>query len=156
MIKLKEMGCYEVSLGDTIGIGTLQQTHDLMSTVWKEIPTNMIASHFHNTYNRAIENLVVSLSYGVAVMDSSVAGIGGCPYAKGASGNVPTEDVLYMCELLGIQTGVDLAKVIEVGDFISKQLNRENLSKVKMGDIELIERRREIIFDESTDIKDIV
>jgi hydroxymethylglutaryl-CoA lyase len=102
MIKLKEMGCYEVSLGDTIGIGTLQQTHDLMSTVWKEIPTNMIASHFHNTYNRAIENLVVSLSYGVAVMDSSVAGIGGCPYAKGASGNVPTEDVLYMCELLGI------------------------------------------------------
>lgn len=124
--QLIDMGCYEVSLGDTIGIGTLQQTNDLMSAIWKEIPTHMVASHFHNTYNRAIENLVVSLSYGVSVMDSSVAGIGGCPYAKGATGNVPTEDVLYMCELLGIETGVDLAKIIEVGDFISKELNKEN------------------------------
>jgi len=150
------MGCYELSLGDTIGIGTLQQTHELMSAVWKQIPTEMIASHFHNTYNRAIENLVVSLSYGVSVMDSSVAGIGGCPYAKGATGNVATEDVLYMCELLGIETGVDLAKIIDVGNFISKELNKENLSKVKMADLDLIEARRELIFDEAKGLEDIV
>jgi hydroxymethylglutaryl-CoA lyase len=83
------------------------------------VPLTQLASHFHNTYDRAIMNLVVSLSKGVSIMDSSVAGIGGCPYAKGASGNVSTEDVLYMCELLGIEHGVDWEKIIDVGNFIS-------------------------------------
>ena len=122
--QLLDMGCYEISLGDTIGIGTPALTNDLLNRVKQEVPVDKIASHFHNTYNRAIGNLVVSLSHGVAVMDSSVAGIGGCPYAKGASGNIATEDVLFMLSLLGIDHGVDMIKLMEVGDFISAQLNR--------------------------------
>lgn len=106
--KLLEMGCYEISLGDTIGIGTPEQTFTLMDTVLeKGIPASQLASHFHNTYDRAIGNLVVSLSYGISVVDSGAAGIGGCPFAKIALGNVATEDVLYMCELLEIEHGVD-------------------------------------------------
>ena len=140
--QLLDMGCYEISLGDTIGIGTPEQTFELIETVSKVIPMPQLAAHFHNTYERAIMNLVVSLSYGVAVIDSSVAGIGGCPYAQGASGNVATEDVLYMCELLGIEHGVDFPKILQVGDYISKELNRENLAKVNMDDLGLIEERR--------------
>ena len=132
------MGCYEISLGDTIGIGTPELTQTLMEAVLKVVPTEQLASHFHNTYDRAIKNLVVSLSHGVSVIDSSVAGIGGCPYAKGASGNVATEDVLYMCELLGIQHDVNFPQLIEAGNFISKQLNRENLSKVALSDLDKI------------------
>lgn len=131
------MGCYEISLGDTIGIGTPELTHELFETV--SLPTEILASHFHNTYDRAIQNLVVSLSKGVSVLDSSVAGIGGCPYAKGASGNVATEDVLLMCELLGIEHGVNFEKLISVGDFISNELNRENLSKVKVDDLKKVD-----------------
>ena len=116
---LLDMGCYEISLGDTIGIGTPALTQELMNSVKEVVPTDQISSHFHNTYNRAIQNLVVSLSHGVSVMDSSVAGIGGCPYAKGASGNVATEEVLFMCELLGIKHGVDFGQIIDIGDFIS-------------------------------------
>ena len=112
----------------------------------KVVPIPQLASHFHNTYERAIMNLVVSLSYGVSVIDSSVAGIGGCPYAKGASGNVATEDVLYMCELLGIEHGVSFEKILDVGDFISKELNRENLSKVKIDDLNLLDERRNDLF----------
>lgn len=97
--KLLDMGCYEISLGDTIGIGTPENTYAMLDAV--KIDKNILAAHFHNTYNRAIQNLVVALSEGVSVIDSSVAGIGGCPYAKGASGNVPTEDVVFLCELLG-------------------------------------------------------
>ena len=140
--QLLDMGCYEISLGDTIGIGTPEQTFELIETVSKVIPMPQLAAHFHNTYERAIMNLVVSLSYGVAVIDSSVAGIGGCPYAQGASGNVATEDVLYMCELLGIEHGVDFPKILQVGDYISKELNRENLAKVSIDDLGLIEERR--------------
>ena len=106
-----------------------------------------MAAHFHNTYDRAIPNLAVALANGISVIDSSVAGIGGCPYAEGASGNVATEDVVYLCELLGIEHGVDLRKLIEVGDFISKALNRENLSHVKIDDIYLIGERKNDIME---------
>lgn len=137
------MGCYEISLGDTIGIGYPSQTKELMQEV--KLPKESLAAHFHNTYDRAIPNLLIAFSEGIEVADASVAGIGGCPYAKGASGNVATEDVLYLCELLGIDHGVDIRSIIETGDFISKVLNRENLSKVTMADLELLpEQRAEI------------
>ena len=99
-----------------------------------------LAAHFHNTYDRAIENLVIALGHGIRTIDSSVAGIGGCPYAKGASGNVATEDVLYLCELLGFEHGVDVAKLLGVGNFISEQLDRENLAKVSLEDFESVDR----------------
>jgi hydroxymethylglutaryl-CoA lyase len=137
------MGCYEISLGDTIGIGTPEKTYDMIDAV--KIPREKLAAHFHNTYDRAISNLVVAFNEGFSVADSSVAGIGGCPYAKGASGNVATEDVLYLCELLGIEHGVNLPDLIEVGDFISKELNRENLASVKLEDLELLPARKEKI-----------
>lgn len=115
----------------------------LLDTV--ELPKEILAAHFHNTYDRAIPNLIVAFSKGIAVSDSSVAGIGGCPYAKGASGNVATEDVLYLCELLGIQHGVDLQSIMHVGEFISGELDRENLSSVTSEDlIKLPERKAEI------------
>ena len=137
------MGCYEISLGDTIGIGTPEQTFSLIEAV--KLDKTVLAAHFHNTYDRAIPNLTVAFAQGISVADSSVAGIGGCPYAKGASGNVATEDVLYLCELLGINHGVDLRKIMEVGDFISGVLNRENLSSVSAADLELLpERRNEV------------
>ena len=120
--QLLDMGCYEISLGDTIGIGTPELTEKLMTTVSQVVPKEQLASHFHNTYNRAIQNLVVSLSSGISVIDSSVAGIGGCPYAKGASGNIATEDVVLLCELLGIEHGVDFSKLIASGNFISEFL----------------------------------
>lgn len=154
---LFNLGCYEVSLGDTIGIGTPDLTDNLLRTLLEsrdgepQIDINSLASHFHNTYERAIQNLVVSLAHGVRVIDSSVAGIGGCPYAKGASGNVATEDVLYLCELLNIEHGVDMQKMIETGDFISKELDRENLAKVTMADMEpaTLEATRKSIHEES-------
>lgn len=148
--KLLEMGCYEVSLGDTIGIGTPDLTHKLVDTVSAVVPHAQLASHFHNTYDRAIQNLVVSLSKNVTVIDSSVAGIGGCPYAKGASGNVATEDVLYMCDLLGISHGVDTPHLMKVGDYISLELKRENLAKVGPKDLEpgALEKARAFIFSE--------
>jgi hydroxymethylglutaryl-CoA lyase len=104
--RLFDMGCYEISLGDTIGVGTMEKTIAMLDAI--DIPIACVAAHFHNTYDRAIENLVVALAKGVSVIDSSVAGIGGCPYAKGASGNVATEDVVYMLDLLGVEHGVDL------------------------------------------------
>ena len=107
----------------------LELCNDLIDAV--DLPKEMLAAHFHNTYDRAIPNLIVAFSKGITVSDSSVAGIGGCPYAKGASGNVATEDVLYLCELLGIQHGIDMPKIMEVGDYISRELARENLSSVK-------------------------
>ena len=106
--QLLDLGCYEISLGDTIGIGTPEKTVAMLDAVLAngKITPGILASHFHNTYDRAIQNLVISLSQGINVMDCSVAGIGGCPYADGASGNVSTEDVLYLCDLLGIPHGV--------------------------------------------------
>lgn len=97
-----------------------------------------MAAHFHNTYDRAIPNLLVALSHGISVADSSVSGIGGCPYAKGASGNVATEDVLYLCELLGIEHGVDFKSIMETGEFISNVLGKQNLSSVTLADLDLI------------------
>ena len=138
--RLFKMGCYEVSLGDTIGIGYPTQTKELMKEV--KLPVETLAAHFHNTYDRAIPNLVVAFSEGIEVVDTAVSGIGGCPYAKGASGNVATEDVLYLCELLGIDHGVDIRSIMETGNFISGVLSRENLSKVSLEDLECLEERR--------------
>lgn len=137
---LVDMGCYEISLGDTIGIGTPELCDTLLDTV--ELPREILAAHFHNTYDRAIPNLVMAFSKGITVSDSSVAGIGGCPYAKGASGNVATEDVLYLCELLGIEHGVDLEAIMSVGDYISGELSRENLSSVTQEDLVALGERK--------------
>ena len=142
--RLVSMGCYEISLGDTIGIGTPEKTYALLDAV--KLDKSLLAAHFHNTYNRAIPNLVIALSEGVSVVDSSVAGIGGCPYAKGASGNVPTEDVVYLCELLGIDHGVDVRKLLQCGEYISTELKRENLARVKLSDFEDIEKVRQELF----------
>ncbi|CEG42509.1 hydroxymethylglutaryl-mitochondrial-like [Plasmopara halstedii] len=128
--KMIELGCYEVSLGDTIGVGNPASTLRMLQATKKVIPVGRLAVHFHNTYGQALSNLLIALQEGIAVVDSSVAGLGGCPYASGASGNVATEDVLYMLHGLGIQTGVDLDKVIETGDFITKILGRSTHSKV--------------------------
>ena len=125
--RLVSMGCYEISLGDTIGIGTPEKTYALLDAV--KLDKSLLAAHFHNTYNRAIPNLVIALSEGVSVVDSSVAGIGGCPYAKGASGNVPTEDVVYLCELLGIDHGVDVRKLFSDSNVKSLKFQVNILSK---------------------------
>jgi len=126
---LFEMGCYEVSLGDTIGVGTPASIARLIEACARQIPVGKLAGHYHDTYGMAIANIHASLQLGVAVFDSSVAGLGGCPYAKGASGNVATEDVVYLLDGLGIETGIDLAKLAAIGDWISTALNRPNGAK---------------------------
>ena len=128
--RLVELGCYEVSLGDTIGVATPGQVQTLLEVVAKKIPKRQLAVHFHDTYGQALANILVAMERGVTVVDSSVAGLGGCPFAPGASGNVATEDVLYMMNGLGIHTGVDLDLLIEAGLFISNLLNRPSGSKV--------------------------
>lgn len=120
--RLMEMGCFEVSLGDTIGRGTPVKTRRLIEAVSGSIGVEHIAAHFHNTYGQAVANLYAALECGVAVIDSSVAGLGGCPYAKGATGNVATEDVLYMLEGMGIKTGVDLEAMVDTAAFISEAI----------------------------------
>lgn len=126
------MGCYEVSLGDTIGTGTPVQAMAMTEAVAEAIPVESIALHFHNTYGQALANLATCLPLGVSVIDSSVAGLGGCPYAKGASGNVATEDVLYMLHGMGIKTGVNLDKLIQVGQDICKELGHPPRSQVNL------------------------
>ena len=128
--RLYAMGCYEISLGDTIGTGTPAKAQAMIAAVAARVPINKIAVHFHDTYGQALANLYAALELGVAVVDSSVAGLGGCPYAKGASGNVASEDVLYMLNGLGIETGVDLDRLIAAGAFISDALGRPTASKV--------------------------
>ncbi len=128
--RLVELGCYEVSLGDTIGVATPGQVQTLLEVVAQKIPKRQLAVHFHDTYGQALVNILVAMERGVTVVDSSVAGLGGCPFAPGASGNVATEDVLYMMNGLGIHTGVDLDLLIEAGLFISNLLNRPSGSKV--------------------------
>ncbi len=128
--KLYAMGCYEISLGDTIGVGTPGKTRAMIETVAKKVPTAKLAGHYHDTYGQALANIYASLEAGVKTFDSSVAGLGGCPYAKGATGNVATEDVVYMMNGLGIATGVDLEKLRQAGEFICAQLGREPASKV--------------------------
>lgn len=129
--RLLNAGCYEVSLGDTIGVGTPEKTKDMIRTVLDAgIPVNKLALHMHDTYGQALANIYVGLKMGVSVIDSSVAGLGGCPYAKGASGNVATEDVLYMLNGMEIETGVDLNSTVETAWFISGHLGRKPASKV--------------------------
>lgn len=128
--KLYEMGCDTISLGDTIGTGTPLKTQLLLEEVAKLVLKKALAVHFHDTYGQALANLYVALQFEINKVDASVTGLGGCPYAKGASGNVATEDVLFMLNGMGIQTGVDLQKIIEVGQFVSKRLDREVQSKV--------------------------
>jgi hydroxymethylglutaryl-CoA lyase len=127
---LFEMGCYEVSLGDTIGIGTPGATKTMIEAVARRVPLKKLAGHYHDTYGMAIANIYASLEMGVAVFDGSVAGLGGCPYAAGASGNVATEDVVWLLRGLGIETGVDLDKLAAAGAWISTQIGREPVSKV--------------------------
>lgn len=126
---LYEMGCYEVSLGDTIGVGTPRKTQAMLEAVAGRVPLERLAGHYHDTYGQALANIYASLELGVATFDSSVAGLGGCPYAAGASGNVATEDVLYMLAGLGIDTGVDLARMVDIGRWICGVLGRESTSK---------------------------
>jgi hydroxymethylglutaryl-CoA lyase len=128
--KLLDMGCYEISLGDTIGVGTQASTEAMLSTVLQAVPADKLAVHLHDTYGQALANIYAALQMGVAVVDSSVAGLGGCPYAKGASGNVATEDVVYLLNGLGIAHGVELGKLVQAGQFICDSLGRENGSKV--------------------------
>jgi hydroxymethylglutaryl-CoA lyase len=128
--RLFAMGCYEISLGDTIGTGTPTKAQAMIAAVAERVPVEKIAVHFHDTYGQALANILAALQMGVAVVDSSVAGLGGCPYAKGASGNVASEDVLYMLNGLGIETGGDLDKLIAAGAFISDAIGRPTASKV--------------------------
>ncbi|XP_058818495.1 hydroxymethylglutaryl-CoA lyase, mitochondrial [Topomyia yanbarensis] len=128
--KLLEMGCYEISLGDTIGVGTPGSFSNMLREVTKIAPVSMLAVHCHDTYGQALANILTSLDFGVAVVDSSVSGLGGCPYARGASGNAATEDVVYMLDGLGIYTGIDLPKLVNVGKFICDKLERRSESKV--------------------------
>lgn len=130
MRKLLDLGIDELSLGDTIGVGTPRQTQLLLDEVLKHIKIPQLAMHFHDTYGQAVANIFTSLSYGVARFDSAVAGLGGCPYARGASGNVATEDVLYLMHGLGIDTGVDIYKIVAAGEMMCRLLGKKNQSKV--------------------------
>ncbi|HCH4263136.1 TPA: hydroxymethylglutaryl-CoA lyase [Vibrio parahaemolyticus] len=127
---LIELGCYEVSLGDTIGSGTPNRIKEMLESVLARIPSQRLAVHFHDTWGQALANIYQALSMGINTVDSSVAGLGGCPYAHGASGNVATEDVLYLCQGLGIETGVDLELLAKAGWMISDELQRQPTSKV--------------------------
>lgn len=126
---LLDMGCYEVSLGDTIGTGTPYHTATMLDAVSRSVPLNAMAVHFHDTYGQALANLLTALRHGVATIDAAIAGLGGCPYAKGASGNVATEDVLYMLNGMGIDSGIDMDKLLDATDAISTVLKRPPVSK---------------------------
>ena len=128
--QLIELGVDEISLGDTIGVGTPKQTQALINAMASCLPLSKLAMHFHDTYGQAVANIFAALECGVTRFDSSVAGLGGCPYARGASGNVATEDVLYLMLGLGIETGIDIYKIVAAGDMICKTLGRKNQSKV--------------------------
>ena len=127
---LLDMGCYEISLGDTVGVGTPRKVQAMLDTVGQVVKVEKLAAHFHDTYGQALANIYAALEMGVSVVDSAVGGLGGCPYAKGASGNVATEDVLYMLNGLGIDTGVDIDKAIEEANTIVRALGRSSGSKV--------------------------
>ncbi|MCY3769966.1 MAG: hydroxymethylglutaryl-CoA lyase [Gammaproteobacteria bacterium] len=131
-VQLIELGCHEISLGDTIGVGTPGKTGELIETLGNQINRNRIAVHFHDTYGQALANIYAALQQGVSVIDSSVAGLGGCPYAQGASGNVATEDVVYMLNGLGVQHGIDLEKLVQAGRNICTILNRPVMSRVNL------------------------
>jgi hydroxymethylglutaryl-CoA lyase len=126
---LYDMGCYEISLGDTIGVGTPGKIQAMIEACATRVPADKLAGHYHDTYGQALANIYASMELGVATFDASVAGLGGCPYAKGASGNVATEDVVYLLQGLGIETGIDLEKVVDAGIWISSILKRDPGSK---------------------------
>lgn len=128
--RLHALGCYEVSLGDTIGIGTPAKARAMLAAVAEQVPMSTLAVHFHDTRGQALANILACLELGVAVIDSSVSGVGGCPYARGATGNVASEDVVYMLHGMGIATGIDLEKLITTGRWLSARLDRANNSKV--------------------------
>jgi hydroxymethylglutaryl-CoA lyase len=128
--QLIKLGINEISFGDTIGVGTPKQTIALIQAITPLLPISQIAMHFHDTYGQAIANIYAALSQGIARFDSAVAGLGGCPYARGATGNVATEDVLYLMHGLGIDTGIDIYKIVTAGDMICKHIGRKNQSKV--------------------------
>jgi hydroxymethylglutaryl-CoA lyase len=127
---LHDLGCYEISLGDTIGVGTPGKAKAMLKAVAGEVPMSALAIHFHDTYGQALANILACLEEGVAVVDSSVSGTGGCPYAKGASGNVASEDVVYMLHGLGVRTGIDLDQLIATGAWLAAQLHRDTSSRV--------------------------
>lgn len=129
---LFDMGCYEVSLGDTIGVGTPNKTAALLEAILPLLPSDKLAVHFHDTYGQALANILVALQYGIRVIDSSVSGLGGCPYAKGAAGNVATEDVVYMLNGMNITTGIDIVQLCKAGNNIMQQLGRTTQSKVAL------------------------
>lgn len=128
--RLQALGCYEISLGDTTGAGTPGNVREMLEAVAARIPVERLAGHFHDTYGMAVANVLVSYDFGLRVFDSSVAGLGGCPYAKGATGNVATEDVVYLLQSLGVATGIDLEALVSCGEWISAQLERSNSSRV--------------------------
>lgn len=128
--RLLGLGCYEISLGDTIGVGTVGHIHALLDVLLKHISEKTLAMHCHDTYGQALSNIYAALEHGIATVDAAVAGLGGCPYAKGASGNVATEDVIYMLNGLGIKSGVNLEKLASTGQWISQKLHRPNNSRV--------------------------
>lgn len=128
--KLLSMGCYEISLGDTIGVGTPGTFKKMLNEVLKVAPANMFAVHCHDTYGQALPNILTSIDFDISVVDASVSGLGGCPYARGASGNAATEDVVYMLHGCGVETGVKLDLLIDAGKFICEELGRVSESKV--------------------------
>lgn len=127
---LYAMGCYEISLGDTIGVGTPGTMRKMLDEVVRAVPADKLAVHCHDTYGQALANILTSMDYGISVVDASVSGLGGCPYARGASGNAATEDVVYMLHGMGVDTGINLEKLITVGRFICEELGRPSESKV--------------------------
>ena len=127
--RLHDIGCYEISVADTIGVGTASQAQVLFEQLASDLPIEQLAAHFHDTYGQALANIHAVLQVGIAVIDSSVAGLGGCPYAKGATGNVATEDVVYMLDGMGIDTGVDMNKLLDAGVYINSFLNRQPVSR---------------------------
>ncbi|SAL01850.1 hydroxymethylglutaryl-CoA lyase [Caballeronia arationis] len=128
--RLFDLGCYEISLGDTIGAGTPSKTRAMLDACAAYVPVHALAGHFHDTWGMAAANVLAALQRGVATFDSSVSGIGGCPYSPGATGNVATEDIVYLCEGMGIATGIDLGRLADAGAFISRALGRETSSRV--------------------------
>ena len=137
--RLFDLGCYEISLGDTVGAGTPGKTRRLIDAVAQHIPVEKLGGHFHDTFGQALANILAALELGVATFDSSIAGLGGCPYSPGATGNVATEDVLYMLDGMGIQTGVDMTRLLDAAEFISAFLNRPTGSRAGRA---LIARRK--------------
>jgi len=140
---LLDMGCYEISLGDTIGVGNPKAVNDMLDAVFEVVPSNQVAVHFHNTYGQALANILLSVQKGVAVVDSSVSGLGGCPYAKGASGNVATEDVVYMLEGMGYDTGVNLTELVQVGSWICEIIGRPSQSNCAVALMSKIQQDKE-------------